>query len=350
MVQHLHEALNEHLESNYPSHGPGAAVLVSIAGEVLYEQDIGVANLATGEPITPHTNFRLASVSKQFTAIAIQLLAQQGKLSYEHTLHRFFPAFPAGIGNQITLRQLLCHTSGLLDYEKFVEERPDWQIGDEEVLAIAGSQTQTYFAPGTAYRYSNTGYVLLALVVERVSGMAYADFLQQHLFEPLGMRQSMLYERGKAIPTRALGYARNMAGELVLSDQGTCTATKGDGCIYTSVRDYLQWHKALSSMAGMAPALDQVYTPLAGYPNGFYGMGWFFSKRRSGGLEMYHTGNTSGFSNLVIRIPEHDALIACFSNIADNPHLLTSFLDVLDQFPMLRLESGLVRDLLALTR
>lgn len=350
MLQHLSKALDEHLVNNYPSEGPGAAVLVSIGGEIVYERGIGIANLATGERITPRTNFRLASVSKQFMAMAIQLLEKQGKLLYENTLHRFFPEFPAGIGNQISLRQLLCHTSGLLDYEEFVEERPDWQISDEEVLAIVTSQTQTYFAPGSAYRYSNTGYVLLALVVERVTGIGYADFLQRHIFEPLGMAQTLLYQKGRAIPERSMGYARNAADELVLSDQGTCTATKGDGCIYTSVRDYLQWHKSLSSMTGMAPALELVYTPLADYPNSFYGMGWFFSKRRSGGLEMYHTGNTSGFSNIVIRIPEHNALIACFSNIADNPYLLTSFLDVLEQFPMLRVESGLVRGLMQLTR
>jgi hypothetical protein len=146
-----------------------------------------------------------------------------------------------------------------------------------------------------------------------------------------------------------MGYA-SRAGEIILADQGTCTATKGDGCLYTSVRNYHRWHEALSQQPGRAPALNQVYVPMEGYQNGFYGMGWFFSKRNSGGLEMYHTGNTSGFSNLVIRIPEHEVLIACFSNIADNPQLLTGFLDVLSEFSVLQTESCLIRDLQQLTR
>jgi hypothetical protein len=162
------------------------------------------------------------------------------------------------------------------------------------------------------------------------------------------MRQSVLYEKGEAIPERAMGYARNKAGDIVLADQGTCTATKGDGCIYTSVHDYLQWHQALNS--GMAPALDQVYAPVPGHMNGYYGMGWFFAKRESGGYEMYHTGNTSGFSNLVIRIQEQEALIACFSNIADNPYLLSSLVDALQQFQELRIKSDMLRDLQLLTR
>ncbi|MDO6388565.1 serine hydrolase domain-containing protein [Pontibacter sp. BT731] len=350
MRQQLQKALDEHLRNSYTSDGPGAALLVSVAGEELYAGSIGIADLSSGERITLDTTFRLASVSKQFTAMCIQLLEQEGRLSYDDALQQFFPEFPAGIGTQVTLRHLLCHTSGLLDYEEFVEERPDWQISDAEVLAIAVSQNETYFSPGTTYRYSNTGYVLLALVVEQVSGIAYADFLQQRLFAPLGMHHTKLYERNRSIPARAMGYARNGEDNIVLADQATCTATKGDGCIYTSVRDYLRWHQALSQQPGMVPALEQVCTPLEGYHNGFYGMGWFFSRRNSGGLEMYHTGNTSGFSNLVIRIPEHDVLIACLSNIADNPHLLTGFLDVLSQFHVLQTESGLIRNLLQLTR
>ncbi|GGG02504.1 serine hydrolase domain-containing protein [Pontibacter amylolyticus] len=339
-----------HLEATYTTVAPGAALLISVAGEVLYERGIGIADLSTGEPITPDTTFRLASVSKQFTAMCIQLLEQEGRLSFDDTLQQFFPEFPAGIGTQATLRHLLCHTSGLLDYEEFVEERPDWQISDAEVLAIAASQVKTYFTPGTQYRYSNTGYVLLAQVVEQVSGIAFANFLQQRIFGPLGMNHTMLYEKGKAIPERAMGYARKETGDIVLADQGTCTATKGDGCIYTSVRDYQRWHHALNKQPGMAPALEQVYTPIPGYSDGYYGMGWFFSRRSSGGLELYHTGNTSGFSNLVIRIPESDVLIACFSNLADNPFLLTSFLEELQRFPQLRTENRLVCDLLELTR
>ncbi|MHC2992846.1 beta-lactamase [Pontibacter sp. HJ8] len=331
--------------------GPGAAILIAAAGEVLYAKGFGVADLSTGQPITPATNFRMASVSKQFTALCVQLLEQRGMLSYEDKLLQFFPGF-SSVGESITIRHLLTHTSGLPDYENFVAETRDSQVRDEEVLEIVAAQPATYFVPGTKYRYSNTGYVLLALIVEQVSGQPYCDFLQANIFTPLGMHHTTLYASGKAISNRALGYAKDQDGQIAFSDQGTCTATKGDGCIYTSVQDYLQWHQALGSCSesGIAPVLGDVCFPLDGYAHGFYGMGWFFSGRSSGGMEMYHTGNTSGFSNLVIRIPEHDVLIACFSNLADNPHLLTGFLDTLQPFPLLRPETSLVRNLLQLTR
>lgn len=351
LIPSLEKSIDELVKPACSDSGPGAAILIAAAGEVLYEKGFGVADLSTGQPIIPATNFRMASVSKQFTALCVQLLAQRGMLSYEDKLLRFFPGFSA-IGESITIRHLLTHTSGLPDYESFVEESSNRQVRDEEVLEISAAQSATYFVPGTDYRYSNTGYVLLAIIVEQVSGKSYADFLQENIFTPLGMHHTTLYESGKPIPNRAMGYAKDLQGRIVFSDQGTCTATKGDGCIYTSVRDYLQWHKALgsSSESGIAPALGEINFPLEGYVDGFYGMGWFFSGRRSGGLEMYHTGNTSGFSNLVIRIPEHDVLISCFSNIADNPLLLTGFLDVVQQFPLLRPESSLVRNLLQLTR
>ncbi|WP_157578762.1 serine hydrolase domain-containing protein [Pontibacter roseus] len=349
MKNNLSESLDALLESQYSADAPGAAVLVAAQGEILYERGIGMADLSTGEPIMPHTNFRMASVSKQFTAYCVQLLVQRGLVSYDAAIHNIFSGFKPAAG-QITLRHLLTHSSGLLDYEEFVEESRETQVTDEEVLAITASQSNTYFRPGTQYRYSNTGYVLLALVVERVTGQLYDDFLKENVFEPLGMQSSTLYTSGGPIAHRAMGYARDGQGGFMYSDQGTCTATRGDGCIYTSLQDYQKWHKALTQMQGITTALEQVAYPLQGYANGYYGMGWFCSERTSGGLELYHTGNTSGFSHLVIGIPEQEVLIAYFSNIADNPHLLTGFLDGLKRYPALCPESWLVRDLLHLTR
>ena len=339
------------MQANYSADKPGAALLVAVGGEVLYSKGFGLADLATATPITPVTNFRLASVSKQFTAMCIHLLQRQKLLQYDDTLLRFFPGFNK-FGEEITLRHLLTHTSGLPDYENFIDaDRPN-QVSDEEVLELMAAQNHTLFNPGTQYYYSNTGYVLLALVVEQVSGLPYGDFLQQNIFDPLGMHTSRLYEAGRAIPERAMGYACNKAGEVIFSDQSTCTATKGDGCIYTSLQDYLKWHKALEQEGpfGIERALKEVSTNIDDKQDWYYGMGWFFAKRKSGRPEMYHTGNTCGFSNLVIRIPENDALVACFSNIADNPHLLTNLLDVLEDFPGIRPESDLVRHLVELTR
>ncbi|MBC5992384.1 serine hydrolase domain-containing protein [Pontibacter cellulosilyticus] len=350
MATALTQALDTHLQNCYTEEQPGAAILVTRVGEVLYEGCIGLMDLNTREPITPATNFRLASVSKQFTAKCVQLLQQQGLLQYTNRLSSFFPEL-AHLGSDISIAHLLNHTSGLPDYEGFVADTRQEQVHDREVLTITASQPHLLFAPGSQYRYSNTGYVLLALVVEKVSGMAYAEFLSKYIFKPLSMSNTVLYEAGKPIPNRAIGYAVNAAGEMILSDQSVCSATKGDGCIYTSLRDYLKWHEALQQQGfNIEGALQSINTNIEGNPALYYGMGWFFTKRSNGSLEMYHSGNTCGFSNLVIRVPESQLLIACFSNIADNPHLLTNFINVLQQHPKTRLESDLICRLLHLTR
>ncbi|MCC9168391.1 serine hydrolase domain-containing protein [Pontibacter harenae] len=345
----LTSSLDKIMNARYTNSDPGATVLVSVAGEVLYERSFGMANLETGQQITPQTTFRMASVSKQFTAMCVALLEQQGKLSYEDKLLKYFSEF-SPVGAEITLRHLLTHTSGLQDYENFVEETSEEQVTDEEVLQLVAPLTENFFTPGTKYRYSNTGFVLLALVVERVSDLPYADFLQQLIFQPLQMQSTSLYQKYKQITNRSMGYASGEAG-FRFADQGTCTATMGDGCIYTSLQDYQKWHQALliPGPFHVLPLLNKVYHTIEENNNWFYGMGWFFSKRADGTNEMYQSGNTSGFSNLVIRIPENDVLVAYFSNIADNMHLYDEFLDVLQQYPTLRLESELVRELPRLT-
>ncbi|WP_299823542.1 serine hydrolase domain-containing protein [uncultured Pontibacter sp.] len=347
----LHNALDNLMQATYRKGRPGAALLLSLGGELLFEKGYGCANLGTSESITPATNFRLASVSKQFTAMCVQLLQQQGLLTYEDKLYGYFPAL-IHFGGDISINHLICHTSGLPDFEEFVEDDRQEQVKESEVLRITAAQPRLYFKPGSQYRYSNTGYVLLALLVEKVSGMPYAEFLQKYIFEPLDMANTVLYEAGKRIPNRAIGYARNAAGEVILSDQSACSATKGDGCIYTSVHDYLKWHEALltNDAFKLDATLENISTTIGNNPGWRYGMGWFYANRSNGSHEFYHTGSTCGFSNLVIRVPESQLLVACFSNIADNPYLLTSLIDVLQQYPETRLESDLVRQLLGLTR
>ncbi|GAB3203282.1 CubicO group peptidase (beta-lactamase class C family) [Pontibacter aydingkolensis] len=351
MAETLSQAVHAHLHTHYSDTNPGAAILVARAGEVLYENSIGLADLETGKRINLATNFRLASVSKQFTAMCVQLLQQQGLLTYEDKLQNYFPEL-AHLGNEISIKHLLCHTSGLPDYEAYVDDSRQEQVRDEEVLEIIAEQPHLLFEPGSQYRYSNTGYVLLALLVEKVSGLTYPEFLQQHILLPLGMANTMLYEAGKSIPNRAMGYTLSVTGEAIFSDQSTCSATKGDGCIYTSVQDFLKWHNGLEKHEAfqLDKTLPSINTLIEDNLNWHYGMGWFYSRRSNGSLEMYHTGNTCGFSNLVIRVPESQLLVVYFSNLADNPHLLTSFLDVLQRYPETSLDSDLVRRLLELTR
>ncbi len=232
---------------------PGLAVLVKKEGTVLFEKGYGLRRIKARAPITPHTDFRLASVTKQFTAMSVMLLERDGKLRYESTLTEIFPDFPA-YGKAITIRHLLTHTSGLPDYEDLMDQEekshgkrwsPAHQIQDEEVLALLEKQTRGKFTPGTSWAYSNSGYVVLGLIVAKASGVSYPEFLKRRIFDPLHMQNTLAYQRGsKEIPHRAFGHSRER-GKLILSDQSSTSATLGDGGVYSNLEDLSKWDEAL---------------------------------------------------------------------------------------------------------
>ena len=174
---------------------PGASVVIIQDGKVLLGKSYGLANCEEKIPSAPDTNYRLASVTKQFTAMAIMILADRKQLSLEAPITDFFPEFPA-YGKAITIRHLLNHTSGLLDYEDLIPQGTVLPVVDINVLRLLQKEQKTYFTPGTQFRYSNTGYAFLALVVEKVSGLTFAHFLQENIFKPLHMDHTIAYEQG----------------------------------------------------------------------------------------------------------------------------------------------------------
>ena len=181
--------------SEFTSETPGASVLVMQNNKIIFKKGYGLANLEKKNPIKPKSNFRLASITKQFTAFSIMLLENEGKLSFEDKLIKFFQDFPS-YGDEITIRQILQHASGLLAYEDNVDDTVTVQLKDKDVLKILIKQDSTYFKPGTQHRYSNSGYALLALIVEKLSGKTFAEFLKERIFTPLGMTNSVAYEKG----------------------------------------------------------------------------------------------------------------------------------------------------------
>src|SRR5712692_9857088 len=181
------------LMRDYSGDVPGASVLVVREGQVVFRQSYGMANLEERVASTPDTHFRLASLTKQFTAAAILILGERGKLSLDDRATRFLPTLPE---NGITIRHLLTHTSGLHDYEDLIPPGATKQLKDIDVLHLLEPQRSTYFPPGSRYRYSNSGYVLLGLVVERASGQRFANFLRQSVFEPIGMKSRSRSKRG----------------------------------------------------------------------------------------------------------------------------------------------------------
>jgi CubicO group peptidase (beta-lactamase class C family) len=221
---------------------PGMSLLVIKDGKVLFKKAYGLADVEAKVPNTTATNFRLASVTKQFTAMAVLILVERGKLRLDSRLTDLLPDFPA-YGRDVTVRHLLGHTSGLPDAFDLAPAGRGEQLRDRDLLEILRRQTAGEFPPGSRYRYSNTGYVVLGLIVEKVSGEPFAAFLKRNIFDPLGMSGTVAYEPGgPAVPDRAYGHTPAGDG-FRRTDQNRTSATLGDGGIYSSVEDLYWWDR-----------------------------------------------------------------------------------------------------------
>jgi len=324
---------------------PGMAVLVRRDGHALFEKGYGVRDLRTKAKIDQRTNFRLASFTKQFTAIAVMLLARDGKLRYDQTLTEIFPDFPA-YGKNIAIRNLLNHTGGLPDYEDLMAAAetprnswiwtPERQIHDAEVLKLLEAETKGKFAPGTSWSYSNSGYVILGLIVAKTSGQSYSDFLHARIFSPLHMDHTVVYQKGKnEVVNRAYGYSKE-GDALKETDQSSTSATLGDGGIYSNLEDLAKWDDALRNHAllnekEMQPALTPVKLNDGSQPRWpreanddnlhpgkpvSYGFGWFLDSYQ-GHPRMWHTGTTMGFRTVIERFTRDDLTIIILANRTD---------------------------------
>ena len=323
------------LKSN---NAPGAAVLVVRNGKPVFRRGYGVTDLRTLHPIDAQTNFRLASFTKQFTAMCIMLLVHDGKLRYDDHLTGIFPEFPA-YGKSITVRNLLNHTSGLRDYEDILmKQYPNTpedkipQILDAGVLKLLEQQSAGDFPAGSKWEYSNSGYALLAMIVEKVSGEPFGEFLHERIFAPLKMNDTLAFEKGKnEVPRRAYGHTREK-NVWRQTDQSPTSAVLGDGGIYSSIDDLAKWDRALRehgllSESEMKPALTPVQLAAgpAKFPDGSpvsYGFGWFLAPYR-GQARVSHDGETVGFRTTIQRFPDDNLSIIVLANRSDvNPEEL----------------------------
>jgi CubicO group peptidase (beta-lactamase class C family) len=309
---------------------PGFAVLILKDGQKLFERGYGLRDLHTATKIDPRTNFRLASCSKQFTAMAIMLLVHDGKLRYDQKLTDVFPDFPA-YGKSISVRNLLNHTAGLQDYEILMEDEQkgtkgrwtdDHQIQDSEVLTLLERTDHGMFPPGTQWYYSNSAYVVLGLIVAKVSGQPFPEFLRQRIFAPLKMDHTIAHVKGQnEVLNRAYGHTKE-GNTWQQTDQSSTSATLGDGGIYSSLEDLAKWDEALRtnkllSQEEMQPALTPVTLPATSAngdtqprwpansdrPEGTpvsYGFGWFLDPYRTH-LRTWHYGETVGFHSYIVR-------------------------------------------------
>jgi CubicO group peptidase (beta-lactamase class C family) len=309
-MSHSETARIDALLERYQGEGPGAAVVV-IQDGVATTHMHGFADLEGKQRITSATNFRLASVTKQFTAATILLLMEDGKLALDDRVRTWFPTLPDAT-DSVTIRHLLTHTSGLVDYEDVIPATLTRQLHDSDVLQLLESQDRTYFIPGKAYRYSNSGYALLALIVGKASGHDFAQFLRARIFQPLGMTNTVAYEEGvSTIAHRAYGYS-DVGGKWERTDQSQTSAVLGDGGVYSSLDDLAKWDAALyderllkrSSLHAAFTAATKTDDPAVEY-----GFGW-----RITGKSLWHSGETIGFRNAIVRYPQRRLTVIVLTN------------------------------------
>ena len=310
------QAKVDRLMRRYEGDGPGASLLVLKANEVVVRRGYGRADIERGIDAGTDTDYRLASVSKQFTAASILLLAEDGKLGIDDPIRTWLPSLPPAAA-AITLRNLLTHTSGLVDYEDLMANDYAGQIRDAGALDLLAKEDRLYFAPGSAYRYSNSGYALLSLVVERAAGMDYPAFLHKRIFAPLGMHDSLAYVAGgPEVNHRAYGYSE-VEGQWRRTDQSSTSAVLGDGGIYSSINDLARWDAALYDNRLLSDASRALaFTPqveVTGEPyKASYGFGW-----RISGDMLWHSGETMGFRNVILRWPEQQLTVILLTNRND---------------------------------
>ncbi len=298
----------EQITRPYAGDVPGCAIMIIRDDSPLLIKTQGCADIENIVPVTPDTNFRLASVSKHFTASAILALHKKGLLSLDANLGEFFPQCTENT-KRVTIAQLLMHTSGLTDYEELLDKEYVGQIHDHEVVELLMQQDHGYFEPGCMFRYSNGGYCVLAIIIELVSGKSFAEFVRSELFAPLGMQNTFVNEEGvTAIPNRAYGYSRR-GNAWLRTDQNATSATIGDGGVYSSLNDLALWSRALDTNSLFERRVLTNEQPSPSY----YGFG-LFEKEYGGTKVRYHAGGSIGFRIGFYTIPERKLTILFLSN------------------------------------
>jgi CubicO group peptidase (beta-lactamase class C family) len=289
------------------------SVLVSVNGKMVYEKAYGKADLNKNEEFTTSTPCYLASLSKQFTAMGIMMLGEKKLLNFNDPLSKYFSEFPP-YGQTVTIQNLLNHTSGIVDYEKLGIDHPG--LTNKEVFDNLIKQGSLRFKSGDKYEYSNSGYILLAMIIEKVSGMSFSEFMEKNIFQPLGMNDSFVFDKSTSqSKSRAKGYGK--FGDI--SDYDGFTV--GDGGIFSAVDDLFKWDKALYTDKLVSQAiLNKAFTPaiLNDGIQSLYGFGWML-KNENGGQIVYHTGGSGGFRTFIERqLNGHNAIII-LTNTENSP-------------------------------
>ena len=328
-IEKLKTSIDSLFNSQIFRDGPGAALLISYDGKMLIGKGYGLGNIENQKPIDPKTNIRMASVSKQFTALSILSLVDKGLLSLNDSINKFwsYPVF-----KDITVEQLLNHTSGIADYEAYFNENWDRNniVENKDILEWLSTNPNPVFKAGTNWEYSNTAYLVLALLVEKVSGEEFSSFAQESVFQKAGMGNTTYYNLAKPVEIRerAYCYDKDSLGNWRRIDGFFMNGVLGDGAVYTSVDDYFKYDNALQNKSIVSTDMHKlIFKPSSmalpekakyqfNFLNGAeerYAMGWFVTNEFA-----LHTGSWNGTRTIVVKEFKRPLTIAIFLNFASS--------------------------------
>jgi CubicO group peptidase (beta-lactamase class C family) len=304
---------------------PGVGIAICHDGKIVKASGYGLANVELDVPVTPETIFQTGSVGKQFTSMAVMMLVEEGKIALDEKIVKYLPESPAA-WKEVTVRQLLTHTSGIADYggeedtmgKGVINFRKDYT---EEQLIQAFAKMPMDFTPGDKWKYSNTGYVLLGIIIHRVTGEFYGHFLQERIFKPLGLTSTRIISEADIIPHRSGGY-RLVKGVLKNQEWVSPTLnTTADGALYTNVLDLTKWDAALDKRLLIKPSsYEAMWSPVKlnngkTYP---YGFGWSLAEE-GGKRVVSHDGAWQGFTMTISRhLDDHWTVIVMTNLDSDN--------------------------------
>jgi len=315
----IEKQLDELFARQFKASAPGCAVLVAQKGVVIYKKAFGSAQLELNVPMQPDMVFKIASITKQFTAVAILQLVEQGKIGLQDSLQKYIPDFPSK-GHTITIEHLLTHTSGIRDYMQIDYRGTNMERWDYTPKQLIDSfkHYALAFEPGTKYSYSNSGYYLLGYIIEKVSGKPYQLYIQDNLLKPLGLNHSFFDTDGKIIPNRVNGY-RQAGAAYVNADFWSPSLAYAAGGLLANTEDLFHWFRGLLTYKILKKELlEKAFTPFTlkdGSPL-TYGYGWYILQ--TGNIKFIeHSGKMNGFTSNAVYFPEQDVYIAILFNCED---------------------------------
>ena len=314
-LQELEARVEEYMSARVKRDHFSGSILIAREGNILFSKGYGMANHELDVPNTPQTKYRLGSITKQFTAMAILILQRQGKLSIHDKIKKYMVDAPKA-WDEITIEHLLTHTSGIYNYTESLEflKTLPVRVTLKELIAKFKDRPLN-FKPGEKFSYSNSGYVVLGQIIETASGQNYPSFMKQAIFDPLGMNETGYDNATSILKHRASGYVRRLGIVLTNCDYVDMSIPHAAGALYSTTVDLLKWDQALYTEK-LVPrsSLDAMFTP----HKGNYGYGWLIDKQ-FGQTRYEHGGGIMGFVTIIERFPDDKLLVVALSNLENSP-------------------------------